>query len=207
MKDVLQALVDEYENKYPELTSFMQENHQTTRWGMGAMPSYSPAPYICELQGCKPGRMLKKASEPAKHRQCYFLDHDGKIIGESVFAKYVAIKKRWIVYRRFFIHRPDSIAELAFGSALDGSPDANLDSVSVSTFLDNRATGHYTLHASGEYFETLYKYVADKIASITEKIWRETFTERSYELSHANGAPTIFEIFPDNGKLEIFPSN
>ena len=205
MKDFLYARLNEYKDKYSELISSMEKNYKTTIWGMGIMPSYSPAPYMSELQGCKPGRFLKKDSEPAKNRQCYFLNKDNKIIGELKFAKYVTIKKQWIVYRKFFLHEADQILELTFGSELNGNLEANLDSVSLIKFLNDKATGHYCLNNTGEYFETLYRYNADKITSITEKIWRSTFTERFYEINHAGDSLTIFEILTDNSKLKIYP--
>ncbi|WP_158247813.1 hypothetical protein, partial [Pseudomonas sp. FW306-02-F04-AA] len=154
---------------------------------------------------CKPGRFLKKDSEPAKNRQCYFLNKDNKIIGELKFAKYVTIKKQWIVYRRFFLHEGDQTLELTFGSELNGNLEANLDSVSLIKFLNDKATEHYCLNNTGEYFETLYKYNTDKITSITEKIWRSTFTERSYEINHTDDSLTIFEILANNSKLKIYP--
>ena len=205
MKDFLYARLNEYKDKYSDLISSVEINYKTTIWGMGIMPSYSPAPYISELEGCKPGRFLKKDSEPAKNRQCYFLDKDKKIIAELKFAKYVTIKKQWIVYRKFFLHETDNILEITFGSELDGNLEANLDSVSLIKFMDGRAIGHYCLNNTGEYFETLYKYNDDKVTFITEKIWRNTFTERFYEINHTDDCLTIFEVLTDSRKLKIYP--
>ncbi|ROM47907.1 hypothetical protein BK648_14080 [Pseudomonas poae] len=207
MKDLLLSLLDEYKDKYSELIFFVEHAYKTKQWGMGIMPSYNPAPYTCELQGCKPGRLLKKDCEPAKDRQCYFFDEHKKIIGEIQYAKHVKFKNQWIIYRRFFLNKPDSIIELIFGSDLEGGREANLDSVAITVFELDQATAHYSLLNTGEYFETLYQYRAKKIASVTENIWRETFTTRHYEIQHTDNDTTIFEVLPDNNKIVIFPEN
>lgn len=207
MKDVLLSLLDEYKDKYSELISFVAHANKAKQWGIGIMPSYNPAPYTCELQGCKPGRLLKKDCEPAKDMQCYFFDEDKKIIGEVQYAKFVKLKNQWIVYRRFFLNQPDSIIAFTFGSDLEGSREANLDSVAITTFELDHATAHYSLLNTGEYFETLYHYNAEKIVSITENIWRETFTTRSYEIQHTENDLTILEVLPDNSKMVILPEN
>ncbi|PNB33031.1 hypothetical protein C1Y02_06480 [Pseudomonas sp. FW306-02-F04-AA] len=103
------------------------------------------------------------------------------------------------------MHEGDQTLELTFGSELNGNLEANLDSVSLIKFLNDKATEHYCLNNTGEYFETLYKYNTDKITSITEKIWRSTFTERSYEINHTDDSLTIFEILANNSKLKIYP--
>lgn len=207
MKELLLSLLNEYHNKYAELMSFVESTYKTKKWGVGVMPSYNPAPYICELQGCKPGRLLKKDSEPAKDRHCYFLDENEKIIAEIQYAKYVKLKNQWIVYRRFFINEPDRIIELAFGSNFEDSPDANLDSASITTFTNRHPKARYSLINTGEYVETLYKYDTDTISSITENIWRETFTTRHYEIKNTNNDLTILEILPDNSKIPIYPES
>ncbi|MFL1490110.1 hypothetical protein [Pseudomonas antarctica] len=207
MKNLLLSLLDEYTDKYPELISFVAHAHKAKQWGMGIMPSYNPAPYTCELQGCKPGRLLKKDCEPAKDRQCYFFDEHKKIIGEVQYAKHVKLKNQWIVYRRFFLNKPDSIIALTFGSDFEGSMEANLDSVAITTFELERATAHYSLLNTGEHVETLYQYTAEKVTSITENIWRETFTTRAYELLHTESNLTIFEVLPNNNKIIIYPES
>lgn len=204
MKELLFLLLNEYHNKYAELMSFVESTYKTKKWGVGVMPSYNPAPYICELQGCKPGRLLKKDSEPAKDRYCYFLDANEKIIAEIQYAKYVNFKGQWIVYRRFFINELDRIVELTFGSNFENSAEANLDSASINTLKVNHVIAHYSLLDTGEYFETFYKYDADVVSFVTENIWRETFTTRNYEISSKNGNLTIFEKLPDNRKLPIY---
>jgi hypothetical protein len=205
MKAWLYAQFNEYKGKYSELISSMEKSHKTTIWGKGIMPAYSPAPYMSELQGCKPGRFLKKDYEPAKNRQCYFLNKDGRTMGELKFAKYTAMQKQWIVYRRFFLHEADQILELTFGSELNGNLEANLDSVSLIMLQNDKATRHYSLSSTGEYFETLYQYNADKITSITEKIWRSTCSERYYEINHADDSLIIFELLINNNRLKIYP--
>ncbi|MBN2976465.1 hypothetical protein [Pseudomonas lactucae] len=172
---------------------------------MGIMHSYNPAPYTCELQGCTPGRLLKNSAKPANNKQCYFVDNHQKIIAEIQYAKHVKPKEQWIIYRRFFINTPDTVIELNFGSALEESVDANLDSVAVNTLESGHTTAHYSLLNTGEYSESFYKYDGKKIASITEKIWRDTFTTRDYEITHVNGTPTIYEVLPDNSKILIYP--
>lgn len=67
------------------------------------------------------------------------------------------------------MHEADQTLELTFGSELNGNLEANLDSVSLIKFLNDKPIGHYCLNNTGEYFETLYKYNANKITSITEK--------------------------------------
>lgn len=207
MKDLLFTLINEYKDKYPELISLAEHTHKTKKWGMGVMPSYNPAPYTCELQGCKPGRLLKKNSEPAKDRQCYFLDENDNFIAEIQYAKYVKFKSQWIVYRRFFINEPNRIIELEFGSNFEDSIDANLDSASIITFTRHHPTARYSLLNTGEYVEILYKYDADTVSSITENIWRETFTTRHYEINSTNDDLTILEILPDNSKTPIYPES
>jgi hypothetical protein len=204
MKELLFSLLNEYHNKYAELMSFVESTYKTKKWGEGVMPSYNPAPYICELQGCKPGRLLKKDSEPAKDRHCYFLDVNEKIIAEIQYAKYVNFKDQWIVYRRFFINELGRIVELTFGSNFENSAEANLDSASINTLKVNHVIAHYSLLDTGEYFETFYKYDADVVSFVTENIWRETFTTRNYEINSKNGNLTIFEKLPDNRKLPIY---
>lgn len=207
MKDFLHSLLSEYKDKYSELISTVEHAHRTKQWGMGIMPSYNPAPYTCELQGCKPGRLLKKDCEPAKDRQCYFFDGNKKIIGEIQYVKHVKFKNRWIVYRRFFLNRPDSIITLTFGSDFEDGMEANLDSAAITTFELDRATAHYSLHNTGESFETLYQYKAEKIASVIENIWRETLTVRVYEILHVKSDLTILEVLTDNNKIMIYPEN
>lgn len=207
MKDFLTSTLKEYEKKYCELVSLVERTHKTKQWGSGSMPAYNPAPYTAELQGCKPGRFLKKNAEPAQDKQCYFLDDHGKIIGDIQYTKYVKFKSQWIVYRRFFLNEPDKIIELKFGSAFEGEKDANLDSVSISAIEDSRTIVHYSLLNTGEYFETQYKYSNEKIVSVTENIWRETFTQRFYEVQHTDDAIVIFEILQNNNKLAIYPED
>jgi hypothetical protein len=206
MKVLLLKLLNEYNDKYPELISLAEHTHKTKKWGMGVMPSYNPAPYTCELQGCKPGCLLKN-SEPAKDRQCYFLDGNDNFIAEIQYAKYVKLKSQWIVYRRFFINEPNRIIELAFGSNFEDSTDANLDSASITTFTSHHPTARYSLLNTGEYVETLYKYDTDTISSITENIWRETFTTRHYKIKNTNDDLTILEILPDNIKTPVYPES
>lgn len=207
MKGLLLSLLNEYENKYPELIALAEHTHKTKKWGMGIMPSYNPAPYTCELQGCKPGRLLEKNTEPAKDRYCYLLDENENFIAEIQYATHVKFKNQWIVYRRFFLNEPGRIIELTFGSNFEGSTDANLDSISITTLINNHPAAHYSLLSTGEYFETIYKYDADAISSVTENIWRETFTARHYEINSTNNNLTIFERFPDNSKLPIYPES
>ncbi|AZF18688.1 hypothetical protein [Pseudomonas sp. R3-18-08] len=207
MKDFLLSLLNEYKEKYAELISHVENTHAKKQWGTGIMPSYSPAPYVCELQGCSPGRLLKKNAKPANNKQRYFVDGHEKIIGEIQYAKYVNFKNQWIVYRRFFLNAPDSIIELNFGSALEENTDAKLDSVAINTLESGHTTARYNLLNTGEYFETFYKYDADKIISITENIWRETFTTRTYEIQHPEGALAIYEVLPDNSKVSIYPED
>lgn len=205
MKEFLLSVLNEYKGKYTELISHTESTHIKKQWGMGIMPAYNPAPYVCELQGCTPGRLLKKNATPDNNKQCYFLDNHEKIIGEIHYAKYVKLKNQWIVYRRFFLNTPDTIIELNFGSALEGSSDANLDSVAISTLESGHTTAHYSLLNTGEYFETSYKYDANKITSITENIWRENFTSRVYEVQNSDGTLTIYEVLPDNSRVSIYP--
>jgi hypothetical protein len=207
MKDFLHSLLSDYKDKYSELISTVEHAHKTKQWGIGIMPSYNPAPYTCELQGCKPGRLLKKDCELAKDRQCYFFDDHKKIIGEVQYVKHVKLKNQWIVYRRFFLNKPDSIIALTFGSDFEDGIEANLDSVAITTFEVDRATAHYSLHNTGESSETLYQYKAEKIASIIENIWRETHTVRVYEILHTESDLTILEVLTDNNKIVIYPEN
>lgn len=207
MKDLLLSRLAEYKDKYAELISFVEHSHKSKQWATGIMPTYNPAPYNCELQGCKPGRLLKKDSEPAKDRQCYFLDENKKIIGEIQYSKYVKLKNQWIVYRRFFLNKPDAIIELAFGSDFEGSTEANLDSVAINVYELDHVTAHYKLLNTGEYFETFYQYQAGKITSVTENIWRETLTTRTYEILHTESDLTIFEVLPDNSKTVTYPES
>lgn len=207
MKDFLLSLINEYKEKYSDLIFHVEKSHVSKQWGMGLMPSYNPAPYICELQGSSPGRLLKNSSKPANNKQCYFLDNHQEIIAEIQYAKYIKFKEQWIIYRRFFINTPASIIELNFGSTLEKNMDANLDSVAVNKLEGGHTIAHYSLLNTGEYFETFYKYNGGKIVSVTENIWRDTFTTRIYEITHANGAPTIYELLQDNSKILIYPEN
>lgn len=207
MKELLQSLLNEYKEKYAELIDFTEDHQQSKIWGMGIMPSYNPAPYTCELQGSKPGRLLKKPCDPAKDRQCYFLDENKKIIGEIAYAKYVKIKKQWIVYRNFFINKPNAIIELKFSSALEGDFEANLDSASITTYDDNGTNGNFSLLNTGEYFETSYTYKNNKIISITEKIWREVYTERSYDVNYSGDNAVLFELLSNGSRYKIYPED
>lgn len=204
LKDYLIQLLAENRHKYPELLDWVENTTQTTAWGMGVMPAYSTGPYACELQGSKPGRFLKKLSEPGDNRQCYFLDSNGKIICELKYAKYLPKKGRWIVYRTFFLHEDEQIIECSFDSELDGSREADLICVTLTKLANEHVISRYSLYTQGRYMEITYGLLYDKVRSITQKIWAGTYTQRNYEVVEHDKDPVIYELI-DSERIKVYP--
>ena len=204
LKDYLTQLLADNRHKYPEFLDWVENTTQTTVWGMGVMSAYSTGPYACELQGSKPGRFLKKPSEPGDNRQCYFLDSNGKIICELKYAKHLPKKGRWIVYRSFFLHKDEQIIEYSFDSELDGSREADLICVTLTSLADEHVVSRHSLYTQGQYIETTYGLLHDETRSITQKIWADTYTQREYEVVDHDKHPTIYELV-DSKKIKIYP--
>jgi len=171
---------------------------------MGVMSAYSTSPFACELQGSKPGCLLKKPSEPGNNRQCYFLNSNGQIICELKYAKYLPRKDRWIVYRTFFLHQDEQIIEYAFDSELDGSREADLMSIAITRLTEGQVTARYSLYTRGEYVETLYSSSDRGTLSIAQTIWAQSQTHREYEVVGDKNSPIIFERI-DGEHVQIYP--
>ncbi len=204
MKNYLTQLLADKKHKYPNFLDWVENTAQTTIWGMGAMSAYSTGPYACELQGSKPGRFLKKTSAPGDNRQCYFLDDNGKIICELKYAKYLPKKERWIVYRTFFLHESERIIEYAFNSELDGSREADLICVTLTSLINEHVTSRYSLYKPDRYMETTYSSSVSETLRITQKMCADIYMQREYEVINHDKSTVIYEIIGSR-KIKIYP--
>lgn len=204
MKKYLNDIFNEYRGKYPELKVWLRDNAVERLWGVGVMPAYSLEPYSCELQGCQPGKMLiKKESSPAVNRQNYFLDVNNNIIGELRYSKFMERKKKWIVYRKFYLRKNNEIIGLIFGSVLENKDDASLNNVTLVKLDSNKITSSYLYSYDDKFSEKKYLYRDNVITNIEHRMWLDTYIEHYYTIEIK---PTfrIAENTPE-GTIMIYP--
>lgn len=204
MKEYLARLMFENRGRYPDFLDWVERSARSELWGIGIMSAYSVTPYACELQGSKPGRFLKKPSEPGVNRQRYFLDDSQRIIAELKYAKYLPKKGRWITYRNFFQHENETVIEYGFDSEIDGSRVADLTCVSITNFTAGSVTESCALYANGNYIETNFHTIGDKEIHIAQKIWADTYTEREYEVVNRDEVVIVTELVGEK-KVRIYP--
>ena len=206
MKDYLIEIFNEYKSKYPELKIWLSDNAVSQSWGMGVLSAYSLEPYNCELLGYKPGRMLKKKDcSPAVHRHRYFMDINNNIIGEVRYAKFSNLKKKWLVYRKFYFIKDNEIIGLIFGATLESKDDANLNHVILVKLDGGIITDSYTYSDDNNFSARRYLYKDNVITNIEERLWLSTYIEHYYNIETE---PTlkITENTPE-GLVQIYPSD
>lgn len=205
MKDFLKNLYDNYNFKYSELVEKTNGNAIASKWGYGVLSAFSIVPYASELLGYKPGRMLKKTSEPGVNRHCYFLDEKKRIIEEITYARFVKIHNQWIVYRNFFLHDEDGVVGLFYHSHFENGHDTTLSKVVLVKYESGRVKGAYTLTGEDEYSELDYIHNKGNIEKINLRAWSSGYFERFFVVEST--APLVINEQLSSGEIiKIYPS-
>ncbi|MGG8166910.1 hypothetical protein PGO42_09105 [Klebsiella aerogenes] len=205
MKDYLKKLHEDYNGKYSELIEQMNRDNVTCRWGYGVMPAFSIEPYVSELLGYKPGRMLKNNSTPGVNKQCYYTDKQNRIIEAITYVSHRKKNNEWVVYRSFYIYHENNIIGLLYSSTSEKSKDAGLNKIIFVNIENELAKNKYTFMYDGEYSETDYVYNNDKIIKIYQRVWSSFYFERNYIIK-SNDPLIINESLENGGNVRIYPT-
>ncbi len=205
-KEFLKKLMSEKINSYSDFLECVKKRTMSEKWSAGALEAYSIEPYRMELFGWKPGRMLKKASEPGKNRYRYLLDEQEKIIGSVAYMEKVKFQDEWIHSENFYEHYSDHIVRYQFGSVRGLEKNAHLQRIVYVELKDGKPIKSSELSATREeYSETDYLYDFGKIVEIEIKMWRQILIVRNFVLKHTESEVVIFEKIQDGNLKQIYP--
>lgn len=201
MKEKLRVLFEDNKGNFSFFKENVDKQKVSSIWGIGVIPPYSILPFYSEMLGNKPGRFLKKSSQPGKNRQCYLLNINNEIINSIVYDEFSRFNNQWIVSNKFYFYSPNSIIQYSFGTAFEHESNAKLNSVTFAQIEEDKIVKAFILGSRNEYEELEYLYHNNEIYFIKQKSWLEVYFERNYKIVHGDHI-SIYEIL-NNGKMEI----
>jgi hypothetical protein len=207
-KETLKKLLNERNFTYPQFLQRARNNTVSTQWGMGIGEPYSLEPYRMELLGGKPGRMLKKVSEPAKNRYLYSFDKDGRVIHklEYCFIGGPPGNKSWVHHDDFYEYFDDHALRFVFHSISHDDEPRDLTRVVWISFDKDRVKKYFQLENNNyEYTETSYFYDDDNIIKIITSWPEGPYPDRNYRIIHEPDSFRIVEIH-NSEEIPVFPS-
>lgn len=206
-KEMLTQLMKERDLTYPEFLRRAQANTISTKWGAGVSEPYSLEPYRIEMLGNKPGRFLKKGSEPAPNRYCYSYDDKGRVIH---MVKYASLggppeDRTWIHGDDFYEYGDGYAVRYVFGNAFRESPESKLTRI-VWMEIDS-GNVRKSLQLENEkytYTETHYHYDGEEVDEIRDTWPYGPYPDRVLKITRGMEGIKIVEV-RDRKEIPVYP--
>ncbi|MCL2310496.1 MAG: hypothetical protein FWC42_09565 [Proteobacteria bacterium] len=208
-KNSLVELLHERTGTYLDFLRNARANTASEKWGMGIGHPFSLEPYRMETLGIKPGRMLKKKSEPAKGRYQYSYDSAGRVIHMCEYAEWGGPPgdKAWIKSDDFYEYPIDSAFRYVFGNTFKDDPSSELTRIVQAHYENGLITKISQLENDEtlEYTETLYSYDGNgKIIRIQTQWPYGPYPDKVMELEQGDSNVKIFAI-ENHERFLIYP--
>ncbi|WP_322047674.1 hypothetical protein [Paraburkholderia sp. J67] len=209
-KDALLELFHDRSGTYSTFLRTALESSVSEKWGEGVGAPFSLEPYRMEILGIKPGRMLKKLSEPGKRRYHYFYNSDGKVIYARAYSEIGGPPedRAWMHADDFYEYDADSAFRYVFGNAFRENPDSKLTRIVKVVYENGLPVREFQLESRNfEYTETNHSY--DGSGNLIEiKIkWPDgPYPDRMLKIYHEIDGLKVFEI-RDQREIPVYPES